>query len=172
MPCLNPRNCIHCSGELLSVRPGVMQMVHGLFVFNERIVLKGSWQHGFFSMVAIGATNVGSIVINIPNQVSEARIYQRIIGIFSNELSSLSYCFSSHLQTIRQIALPGLAVHFHSAKKMKRATKLELFDWVRALCLYSKLLLISSSSSRAARRFSMANRWVTCNSQTEIIDNR
>ena len=56
-------------GELLSVRPGVMQMVQGLFVFNERIVLKGEWQHGFFSMTAIGATNVGSISINIPDQV-------------------------------------------------------------------------------------------------------
>ena len=59
-----------------------MQMVHGLFVFNERIVLKGSWQHGFFSMVAIGATNVGSIVINIPNQVSEARIYHELLAYF------------------------------------------------------------------------------------------
>jgi len=46
-----------------------MQMVQGLFVFNERIVLKGEWQHGFFSMAAIGATNVGSISINIPHQV-------------------------------------------------------------------------------------------------------
>ena len=46
-------------------------MVQGLFVFNERIVLKGKWQHGFFAMTAIGATNVGSITINIPNQVTK-----------------------------------------------------------------------------------------------------
>jgi phosphatidylserine decarboxylase len=46
-----------------------MQMVQGLFVFNERVVLKGQWQHGFFAMAAIGATNVGSIAINIPDQV-------------------------------------------------------------------------------------------------------
>lgn len=57
-------------GELLSVNPGIMQMVQGLFVFNERVVLKGQWQHGFFAMTAIGATNVGSIAINIPDQAS------------------------------------------------------------------------------------------------------
>ena len=61
------------AGELLSVRPGVMQMVKGLFVFNERVVLKGAWEHGFFAMTAIGATNVGSIEINVPDQACDAR---------------------------------------------------------------------------------------------------
>jgi phosphatidylserine decarboxylase len=53
----------HFPGELLSVNPGVVKMVRGLFVFNERIVLNGIWTHGFFSMSAIGATNVGSMKI-------------------------------------------------------------------------------------------------------------
>jgi len=52
------------AGELLSVNPGVVKMIRGLFVFNERVVLTGKWEHGFFSYVAVGATNVGSIQIN------------------------------------------------------------------------------------------------------------
>ncbi|KAI9991517.1 hypothetical protein PInf_019211 [Phytophthora infestans] len=30
---------------------------------NERVALLGEWEHGFFSLTAVGATNVGSIVI-------------------------------------------------------------------------------------------------------------
>jgi len=32
-----------------------------VFNFNERAVYVGTWEHGFFSMAAVGATNVGSI---------------------------------------------------------------------------------------------------------------
>ena len=48
-------------GKLFSVSPGMVRMVEGLFVLNERIIMLGQWQHGFFSMAAVGATNVGSI---------------------------------------------------------------------------------------------------------------
>ena len=37
--------------------------VRSLFCVNERVALAGRWQHGFFSLVAVGATNVGSIRI-------------------------------------------------------------------------------------------------------------
>ena len=33
----------------------------GLFHLNERVAWIGEWEHGFFSMTAVGATNVGSI---------------------------------------------------------------------------------------------------------------
>lgn len=54
----------HFPGELLSVAPAVAEMIAGLFSYNERVVLLGSWKHGFFSYSAVGAYNVGSILIN------------------------------------------------------------------------------------------------------------
>ncbi|KAH3890766.1 phosphatidylserine decarboxylase proenzyme, mitochondrial-like isoform X2 [Dreissena polymorpha] len=53
----------HFPGELLSVNPGVARWIEGLFSLNERVVYTGSWQHGFFSYTAVGATNVGSIKV-------------------------------------------------------------------------------------------------------------
>lgn len=43
------------------MKPGVARWLQGLFNFNERAVYAGKWRYGFFSMTAVGATNVGSI---------------------------------------------------------------------------------------------------------------
>ncbi len=50
-------------GSLMSVNPGVARWIKELFCHNERVVLSGEWPHGFFSLTAVGATNVGSIRI-------------------------------------------------------------------------------------------------------------
>ncbi|RKP11548.1 phosphatidylserine decarboxylase-domain-containing protein [Piptocephalis cylindrospora] len=53
----------HFSGDLFSVSPWMAGLLKDLFVLNERVALLGRWKHGMFSMVPVGATNVGSIVI-------------------------------------------------------------------------------------------------------------
>lgn len=45
----------------MSVAPGIVSWIAGLFNINERVVYFGNWKHGFFSLTAVGATNVGSI---------------------------------------------------------------------------------------------------------------
>lgn len=53
----------HFPGELLSVNPSIASWIRNLFVLNERVTYVGNWAHGFFSMTAVGATNVGSIKV-------------------------------------------------------------------------------------------------------------
>ena len=53
------------TGELLSVAPWVIKQVPNLFALSERVLLGGYWEHGFFSLMAVGAYNVGSIEIDM-----------------------------------------------------------------------------------------------------------
>lgn len=71
-------NRVHVPGQLLPVKAYYANKVKGLFTLNERVVLNGSWDEGFFSMGLVGAFNVGSIrlenesdriVTNQPNEL-------------------------------------------------------------------------------------------------------
>ncbi|KYG43805.1 hypothetical protein M433DRAFT_136109 [Acidomyces richmondensis BFW] len=59
----------HFAGELYSVSPYLVRTLPGLFTLNERVVLLGRWRYGFFSYTPVGATNVGSIVINFDREL-------------------------------------------------------------------------------------------------------
>ena len=59
----------HFAGELYSVSPYLVRNLPGLFTLNERVVLLGKWKHGFFSYTPVGATNVGSIVVNFDREL-------------------------------------------------------------------------------------------------------
>lgn len=60
----------HFPGELMSVSPGVVRRIQSLFCLNERVAYTGSWKHGFFSMTAVGATNVGSVKVGIDPELA------------------------------------------------------------------------------------------------------
>lgn len=66
----------HFIGELFSVSPSILKKISNLFVLNERVALLGYWKHGFFSMVPIGATNVGSIIINFDKELRTNRSHE------------------------------------------------------------------------------------------------
>jgi len=59
----------HFAGELFSVSPYLVRSLPGLFTLNERVVLLGRWKYGFFSYTPVGATNVGSIVVNFDREL-------------------------------------------------------------------------------------------------------
>ncbi|KAK7747153.1 phosphatidylserine decarboxylase 1 [Diatrype stigma] len=59
----------HFAGELYSVSPYLQRTLPGLFTLNERVALLGRWRWGFFGFVPVGATNVGSIVVNFDREL-------------------------------------------------------------------------------------------------------
>jgi len=54
----------HFPGNLFPVNKIAARLIPSLFIENERVALLGEWEHGFFSLTAVGATNVGSIVLS------------------------------------------------------------------------------------------------------------
>ncbi|KAJ2377895.1 phosphatidylserine decarboxylase 1 [Coemansia sp. RSA 2607] len=78
----------HFAGELYSVSPYIARTIRNLFVLNERVALLGRWKHGFMSMTAVGATNVGSVLINFDKDL---RTNLREVSLAPGEFSQLSY---------------------------------------------------------------------------------
>ncbi|WFD41799.1 phosphatidylserine decarboxylase [Malassezia psittaci] len=74
----------HFRGELYSVSPYVANRLPNLFLLNERVALLGRWRYGFFSMIPIGATNVGSIRINFDRNLrTNVRGHRNLTGTYS-----------------------------------------------------------------------------------------
>ncbi|EDO37001.1 predicted protein [Nematostella vectensis] len=79
----NVRQRRHFPGELLSVHPGVQRIISGLFNHNERVVINGTWDHGYFAFAAVGATNVGSIYVNFDEGLRTNQAVPFIPGSYS-----------------------------------------------------------------------------------------
>jgi len=65
----------HFPGDLFSVHPKIVNFFNYLYVLNERVVLNGTWEHGFFSFIAVGATNVGTTKIYFDEEVLTNKPY-------------------------------------------------------------------------------------------------
>lgn len=80
----------HFPGLLLSVKPTLIERMPEILHINERVCYLGQWRHGFFSMTAVGATNVGSIKVNF-DKVSNKNLtlliieylHMKVLTIFS-----------------------------------------------------------------------------------------
>ena len=82
----------HFPGELLSVNPRVARAIGNLFSLNERVAYLGRWKHGFFSMTAVGATNVGSVKVDIdPDLATNESSWERETFHQVRTCSSLSF---------------------------------------------------------------------------------
>lgn len=55
----------HFSGRLFPVNERATRTIRNLYVENERVILEGKWREGFMALVAVGATNIGSIELFI-----------------------------------------------------------------------------------------------------------
>ena len=55
------KNCNHVPGTLLPVNMIGYKYFDELYCLNERVALNGTWDHGYMSMTAVAAYNVGNI---------------------------------------------------------------------------------------------------------------
>ncbi|TYH23461.1 hypothetical protein ES288_A03G015400v1 [Gossypium darwinii] len=69
----------HFSGRLFPVNERATRTIRNLYVENERVVLEGLWQQGFMAIVAVGATNIGSIELFIEPELRTNRPRKKLI---------------------------------------------------------------------------------------------
>ena len=125
--------------------------LENLFVLNERVALLGRWKYGFFGMVPVGATNVGSIKIN----------FDKVRLTFKHIAPSLTFCRISaptwgrgaairwaHIP--RQCTLPPLQFWMVSPCSRRKRWVVSASAVQSFWC--SKRQLIFTSRSRQARR--------------------
>jgi len=61
---------IHIAGYLYPVAIKYVENVDNVYTDNERVVLFGKWHHGIMNVVFVGATNVGSMTLDIDPELA------------------------------------------------------------------------------------------------------
>ncbi|RKP29759.1 phosphatidylserine decarboxylase [Metschnikowia bicuspidata] len=117
----------HFVGELFSVAPFFQKTLQGLFVLNERVALLGYWKYGFFSMIPVGATNVGSIVVNFDKDLKTNVVYEPEVYLrpSSNEKTPL---LDAGSDTESRITLCGSRCSESCSMKPKRTKKNAVYE--------------------------------------------
>lgn len=80
-------------------------------MLNERVAMLGRWRHGFFGMVPVGATNVGSIKINF-DQVRRFLYFFFIV---------LKFSYVRYMK--RLCARTSAVVHPRLGRTLRRSTR-------------------------------------------------
>ncbi|KAF5673473.1 phosphatidylserine decarboxylase [Fusarium heterosporum] len=102
----------HFAGELYSVSPYLQRTLPGLFTLNERVVLLGRWRWGFFSYVPVGATNVGSIIINFDKELrTNSLLTDTAADRAAEEAASRGEEYNGFIEATYEAASPVLRGH-------------------------------------------------------------
>lgn len=158
----------HFAGELYSVSPYIAKRLANLFVLNERVAMLGRWRHGFFSMVPVGATNVGSIVINF-DRVSLVSL--PFILLFDLRLTTSSPFVNNRTSAqtnaaaVRHLGFTlKQSIHvprrFSVANHSNPVSRLVGSNWGAPSCSSLRLPKHSSSPSKLGRRSAWESLWV------------
>lgn len=79
----------HIAGKLYPVKPSYVANHPNVFKENERVTLTGEWANGFYSTTFIGATNVGSIVLNFDDSLKTNTMVLLGNSVSDREYSSI-----------------------------------------------------------------------------------
>ncbi|KAF2161349.1 hypothetical protein M409DRAFT_69731 [Zasmidium cellare ATCC 36951] len=102
----------HFAGELYSVSPFLVKNLPGLFTLNERVCLLGRWKYGFFSYTPVGATNVGSIVINFDRELrTNSLLTDTLADKAAEEAAERGEPYSGYAEATYTSASPVLGGH-------------------------------------------------------------
>ena len=84
----------HFPGTLFPVNNIAKTWIPKLFSRNERVVLDGEWDYGYFSETFVGAYNVGSIELNCESNFNSNLIFRdwNYGNVFSNN-KKIEYCY-------------------------------------------------------------------------------
>ena len=90
--------CNHVIGTLLPVNSIAYKYIDELFCLNERVSLNGHWEHGYMSVTAVGAYNVGSVNLSLDNRAATNQPYQDVL--WNDASSTRSHGITSYKEPI------------------------------------------------------------------------
>ncbi|CAI5758888.1 unnamed protein product [Candida verbasci] len=116
----------HFIGELFSVAPFFQKTLQGLFVLNERVALLGYWKYGFFSMIPVGATNVGSIIVNFDKDLKTNDIYEH--EIYSSSANSSQTTINEETALLKDYSSDSFTLNEEEKKRKKKLKKNSVYE--------------------------------------------
>ncbi|CAK4762773.1 unnamed protein product [Aphanomyces euteiches] len=99
-------------GELWPVNKIAVTSIPSLYTWNERVALLGRWNHGFFAMTLVGATNVGSITLDVEPKYESQELVTRGDQVGQFKLGSTVVLVFEAPEDFKFTAEPGDKVRY------------------------------------------------------------